>query len=359
MSNSVATPTKSPAPKLTRVPPEEQFWKRYSPHGEAPLSVAGSIGLHALGLGVLLLFAFYLASLFVTSTQSLPVEPVRIEAVGGGGGNPRGSGSGKGVGELVDAQGTPDKDISQTGVDEAPARPSLNPVEKAQVQEKYDTASARFLSEANTEPAKAFARLDDKVRSKLSQGLNPGKGKGGTGSGGGSGTGSGDGTGSGTGSGKATLNKREKRMLRWHMRFTANSGDSYLAQLRGLGAILAFPTNDGPDPSYKIVRNLHRGKARLVEEDMSKIHRIYWIDDKPQSVSDVVTALGLNLPGVPSRFVAFMPEKLESELFGMERRYVERVLRQPFNEDRIEETVFRVVPTASGFKPELIKVTMR
>src|SRR5436190_988079 len=32
-----------PAKKLPRTPPEERFWKRYSPHGELPLSGVGSL----------------------------------------------------------------------------------------------------------------------------------------------------------------------------------------------------------------------------------------------------------------------------------------------------------------------------
>ena len=70
-------------------------------------------------------------------------------------------------------------------------------------------------------------------------------------------------------------------------------------------------------------------------------------------------ALGLNLQPVPARFVAFMPEKLEEQLFAMERRYVEKVMRQPFIEDRINETEFRVVPVGGGYRPELIRVSMR
>ena len=40
---STATPTREPtsAGAAVKVPPEERFWQRYSPHGEAPLSMAG------------------------------------------------------------------------------------------------------------------------------------------------------------------------------------------------------------------------------------------------------------------------------------------------------------------------------
>ena len=359
--SKTADPVKAPVltPILSRVPPEEQFWRRYSPHGEAPLSLAGSIALHTLGLGGALLLIIYIASLLSKTTQSLPVEPVRL-ALGGGGGSKAGTGDTKGIGRAPEDLGTPDEN-PQPGIDDAPPRPALDKVEISKVEDKYTPADARYINQSNSEPAKAFARLDDKLRNKFkpTDGLEPGKGKGGTGSGGGTGDGTGPGEGAGAGPGKATLNKREKRMLRWHMRFTANSGTEYLAQLRGLGAILAFPVTEGADPTYKVVHDLHRGRAKLQDEDLSKISRIYWIDDNPKSVKDILDALGLSLPRTPSRFVAFMPQELEDKLFQQEKRYVEKVLRLPFNEDKIEETVFRAARTPTGYKAELISVSVK
>jgi hypothetical protein len=341
------------SPQL-KVPPEEQFWKHYSPHGEAPLSLAGSIALHVLSVGVLMLFAMYLVSLFYKPTRSLPVDPVRFEKLGGGGGKPGGAGGGPGIGHGAEDVGEKDKE-PQTGPEDAPRRPSLSEPETAKIKEAYAPSDVRLIQKSET--GKALARLDDSLRRKLSDGLNPGKGKGGRGSGGGKGTGSGTGEGPGVGAGKASLNKREKRMLRWHMRFTANTGPEYLEQLRQLGAILAFPVTEGREPKYKVVRDLKPG-GKLLDEDLSKIQRIYWIDDKPRSVMDITRALGVRLPRLPARFVAFMPEELEQHLFEMERNYVEKVLKRKFDEDKIDETEFRVVHAPKGYRPELIRVTM-
>src|SRR5262249_23045437 len=158
---------------------------------------------------------------------------------------------------------------------------------------------------------------------------------------------------------KSTLTKREKRMLRWHMKFSANSGQEYISQLRGLGAQLAIPVSEGPPPVYKIVENKDlRPGAKLVDKDLATIQQIYWIDDDPKSVQDVLTYLGLR--GYrPSRFVAFLPQKLEGELFNMERNHVEKKLRRAFDEDKIDETQFRVVNAGGSWKPELIGVSMR
>src|SRR5262249_18061336 len=139
------------------VPPDEQFWQRYSPHGEAPLSFAGSVALHALAVGGLVLFALYLASLFSGSTRSLPAEPVRLQ-LGGGGGKKTGAGVGKGVGHGAEDVGEQDKD-PQPGAEDAPRRPSLNKVETAKLNEKFDPRDVRLISESET--GKALARLED------------------------------------------------------------------------------------------------------------------------------------------------------------------------------------------------------
>lgn len=356
---STAAPEKKANAPEPLIPPDEKFWQRYSPHGEAPLSLAGSVSLHLLVGGGLILFGVYLAAFFFKDRSSVPVEPVRLKFEGGGGGKPTGSGTGKGVGTgpVEDVPGGTDETSNPTGQDEAPKRPALNDIEKQQVEQKFAKADVRLVGA--TESGKAFARLDESIRNKLADGLQPGKGEGGSGEGGGRGSGKGMGEGSGTGDGKTTLSKREKRMLRWHMRFTANNGPEYLGQLRGLGAILAFPVTGGENPQYKVVRELRPG-GKLLDEDLSKIQRIYWIDDKPNSVHDILQALGVRLPALPGRFIAFMPEELEKKLYEMERSYVTKVLRmRQFDEEQIDETQFRVVFKKGKFQPELVSVSLR
>jgi len=335
-------------------PPEDAFWTRYSPHGEAPLSFAASLGMHLLLFGLLILLGMYaLASQFKEEIK-LPVEPVRI--LPGGGGSPGGDpNTGKGgTGAL------PQEDVEET----VPKLPELNLPPKAQLDETQRQHLAQEISAEDLQPvmdsraAPAIAALEKSIREKLANGIRAAEGKAGPGSGGGSGSGSGKGIGDSTGdqtNRPKTLTKREKRMLRWHMIFTANSGPEYVAQMRALGAVLAFPV--GPD-RYQTVRDLKPG-AKLQDEDLKAIQRIYWIDDKPQSVRDVVAALGLNLVPPPPRFIAFMPEELEKKLFEMERAYITRVLRVPFNEDKIEETIFRVTNIRGKYTPQLERVMLR
>src|SRR5215469_11150839 len=93
MSQTTPVAEKSTAhsAKQPLVPPDERFWKRYSPHGELPLSGAGSLALHLLIFGLMLLSAWLAYAVFSHTTRSLPVEAVRLDA-GGGGGNPHGHG---------------------------------------------------------------------------------------------------------------------------------------------------------------------------------------------------------------------------------------------------------------------------
>jgi hypothetical protein len=337
-----------PAGAPTRVPPEERFWKRYSAHGELPLSGASSFAIHVLVVGFLILWAVYLAALFSRPTQSLPVEVVRLET-GGGGGSRNGAGDGPGVGHRAEAAGKDEE--TKPGKEEGPRKPNLEEVQVAEIKKQFTAADVRYIQEGPPSMA-AFSRLGKEVRDRIKphDGPTAGQGQGGSGRGGGRGDGSGTGTGEGRGEGKARLTQREKRMLRWSMSFNTNNGPDYLAQLRGLGAILAIPVKEGAEGrEYKIVRDLTARPAKLLDEDLSKIQRIYWVDEKPQSVNDVMSALGLNLR--PSHFVAFMPQELEEKLFQMEKAY------KGLSEDQIHETKFRVERTGRGYEPRVVSQT--
>src|SRR5262245_57414121 len=97
MSDKAGTPQSSQPPSPP-VPPDERFWQRYSPHGEAPLSFAGSFTLHLLVGGVLFLLITAAATALAKTSRSLPVEPVRLKINAGGGGHKQGEGGGQGVG---------------------------------------------------------------------------------------------------------------------------------------------------------------------------------------------------------------------------------------------------------------------
>ena len=55
MPNAPTAPPPAANPIRMLVPPDEKFWKRYSPHNEAPLSGISSFALHLLAIPLLLI----------------------------------------------------------------------------------------------------------------------------------------------------------------------------------------------------------------------------------------------------------------------------------------------------------------
>jgi hypothetical protein len=344
------TEGRPPNPQL--VPPDERFWQRYSPHAEFPLSSVGSLTLHLLLFGILGLIAWLGAMLFSHGNRSLPVEAVRLD-LGGGGGNPHGQGDGPNNGEPREAgSDQPQDGATETAPPDTEPRPKkIDVAPGTRLQMKFDDD---YFKETNTQAAKNFQALSKVTsRLRLSDGKTSGYGKGGTGRGGGSGSGRGTGIGDGEGEGHGKLTKREKRMLRWTMLFRPQTPTDYVDQLRGLGAILAFPipgTNE-----FQVVRDLSARPPRFskeAEEEVKKLNRIYWFDNDPRSAAQVLNVLGLRLQPMPEYFIAFFPEEVEQKLHQREEAYLNK--RYPGqNEESITETKFRLVERGGTIEPEV------
>jgi hypothetical protein len=225
--------------------------------------------------------------------------------------------------------------------------PRLNLEEARQtvsrLPEFQGTDTQRLIQEAG-EAVKRIARLNKDARSKLNEGLVPGKGKGGPGRGGGEGAGIGTGKGDGIGEGTAT-SKRIERVLRWTMIFNTHDGRDYANQLAGLGAHLAIPGSDDSS-KYLLIENLRERPVRPQPKDLSQIQRIYWIDDKPDSVRSLAAALGLN--PIPGNFVAFFPLELEKKLLRLELSFRNR------REDEIRETRFEIRRVGGMYEPVVV-----
>src|SRR5205085_11929153 len=102
-------------------------------------------------------------------------------------------------------------------------------------------------------------------------------------------TGVGPGEGDG---GRGKLTTQQKRVLRWRMTFDTRSGEDYARQLSALGAILAIP--DPADPKqYLVIEDLQQRPAKGQVKDLGQIKRIFWTDDKPDSVEALSRALTL------------------------------------------------------------------
>src|SRR5690606_453008 len=125
---SAPTTDQARSPETTPQPPEESLWVRYSPRQELPLSGAGSLALHALGIGLMILVGF-LASLFGfgKSERNIPIEPVRLKIEAGGGGQVDGKGKGRGRGHMTDTEvveSGPEEEVPELTED---TRPRLDP----------------------------------------------------------------------------------------------------------------------------------------------------------------------------------------------------------------------------------------
>jgi hypothetical protein len=335
------------------VPPEEQFWKRYSPHNEFPLSSATSVALHIIAIGLLLLVAILLWNRSSKPPDVPELVPVVLQQSGRdirgdkeGGGRSGGNGGEDTKSDPEDV-GNEDDNPREDGDPEAPAL--KDPPGDPAVELPSDPEGTRRIVQGKvTENLTDIGKKALFVLSQRKEAPKTRKGskdKGG-GSGGDKGKGRDKGRDKGTGNKKGTLEQkiqREKRQLRWRVLFNTRSGSDYQNQLYALRAILVvaeFQPGSNTDLMYrKVIRNLARSPARPRIEDVRKIQGIFWIDDKPESVQSLARALGLRPPPL---FACFFPERVEDDLRKLEHA------KYPGPENNINETIFRMVPSARG-----------
>jgi hypothetical protein len=312
-------------PDASRLPPEQRFWQRYSPHHEASLSGAGSFAVHFAVVGVLLLTG-YVGWLGFQTRHSRPT----VDAVFG----PPGIGE---QGELAPNDAPPRKAAAlgePDGLQKAPPARTELTLPKVKAPESLDENFPGLRPIRDDDVRETMNRLNG-IRDKFAsrpKGLPDGKP---------------DGTGTKPSDGSTGIihSKPVPRALRWDLRFNTRDGRDYVRQLQGLGAVLAIPTGSG-DASYKVVRDLSRRPTQLLDEDVSKIPGICWRDEDPAAVSGVMLALGLSLR--PNHFGAFMPPELEEKLARLEREFAGR------GETQIGRTRFRVIVSDGRYDVQVI-----
>jgi hypothetical protein len=342
--NRVATPGKAP---LT--PPDEQFWVRYSPHHEFPLSTVTSIAMHALAVILILLGAWLAWKLgWMEDNRSVPVDAVVLEDAGGGGGRQGGVGSGPGDGDTA----PPPEEDTGTKEKPDPKQPVINVPDFSgdplDLPKLTNDKGERVVPPSGSAAFSGLEKLDKEVRKKLF--IGAGEGKGGKGSGGGQDSGKDTGTGAGTGSGTGKISRTQQRMLRWTMIFNTDDGNDYARQLAALGAIVAFQDPANQD-QYRVVRKLTVKPAQADVEDITQIKRIFWVDDKPRSVSSLALALGVK--PTPQYFAMFFPSQLEQDLLKLELGYRGKT------EEEIDSTRFVVKRSGGSYKVEVEGQTLK
>jgi hypothetical protein len=314
--SATATPPKAPPGPLA--PPDEQFWEKYSPHYEFPLSGVGSVLLNIGTLAVFLIALWFLARSSATDKTALPISSLEVSFADN---TPGPAGQGHGGGTKDEAVPTP-----------VPSAPS-QPVPEAMLKDVTKDVTPWVPNIPNAPDAPKveslpnipkLAQLSDEIRKKLLQGTGekPGAGAG-------PGTGATDAPGSGTGT-KGDPSSPHNRSLRWTIDFRTGGARDYLNQLIACKAALAFPF---PDKSLRVFRN--PGAATPVSEpfDKNQLPGIYFVDDT--NAAELARELGLDHR--PTYFICFFPREIEEELAAKERDYRGR------KESEIFSTTFSIV----------------
>jgi hypothetical protein len=330
-------------PKAPAGPPpvEEPFWSRYSPHHEFPLSSASSIALHVLAFVFLIVAGWFLARMLEKS--KLEVDTITLA---GGGGKP--GGEGKGPGDRPPPSDAENVDTPKDEQAKPPTPPPPDSLKKVPLIDPLDVIvgdkqDARTINQAN-EAVQSLSKLSKDARSKLFNSIGPTQGQGGSGRDGGRDSGKDTGKDKFTGAGTNKFDHRWQRVLRWVMKFNTLNGNDYRRQLAGLGAILAFPQ---PDGSYMVYENLNQRPIKGEVKDIASIKRIFWVDEKKDSIRSLAEAMDVPVPDGP--IVAFFPEKLEAELLQKELKFRNK------KEEDIKETHFKIRKSGASFIPEVVE----
>ena len=318
MTPSAPMPKAPPAPLA---PPDEEFWDRYNPHHEFPLSGVGSIALH---VGVLALLAGLLLLAYRTTISDKSPVPMTTQMVMGDGSGADGKGGGGGEDKPPENILTP------------PTLPS-RPVPEAVVQQVEKdvkpflpkVADSESLRPEDLPAVKRLQELNDDLRKKLLAGMNGNKGKG---PGDGSNNTGVEGPGA---SNKGDASSSSNRSVRWELIFKTENGGDFLRQLAAMKATLVLP-QPADWKKNKAYRDIAVGKGSGEDFDIDKMPGLHFVDDSADSAGRLARAMGLDFS--PPYFIAFFPKEIEEELAAKEKAYRGR------KESEIFSTKFKIIP---------------
>jgi hypothetical protein len=340
---SPAVKTRNAAEQKPMLVPDQKFWKHYSPHHELPLSTASSLLIHITGITVLIVGSIVLARLGLGDHPRVEVGEIALDP-GGGGRADGAEGPKTGIEPKREAASSP-----TSGEDARTNLPSPQELKDVNVKPAPIIESARpperLIEQHDLGTSGKFAAVDEILKAALDGTASKGR------NGPGEKDGSGAGSDKGNGKDKGKLSQQQKRQQRWVLLFNTRDGDDYAKQLKGLKALLAVPMPKD-EKQFLLIEDLSKRPVQTKKSDLATIKRIYWIDDKPESVASLARALGLK--PVPSFIVAFFPEELEKDLLKKELAYRHQ------DEDKIDETRFQVKPKRnSGYEAVVLEQRVR
>ncbi len=313
MSTNAAPPAPKGAPGPI-APPEEQFWEKYSPHYEFPLSSVGSLFLHVGGLVVFLLALWLLSKLTTSDSTALPIRVMSV------------SGDADGPGKEGGEGGSPTENVENP----LPMARNIPDADLDKVKEEFKDIVPKIPQQedspqlADLKNLEALAKLSEDIRNQLAKGSGGQKG---SGENNGKGTSPEKGTGSG---GKGDASSSANRSVRWVLEFRTQSGKDYLEQLAAMKATLVITH---PDGTHKAYTNLNAPKTIPFKRE--ELPDLFFVDDSADSASKIARELGLDFS--PKSFIAFFPKDIEEELARKERIFRDR------KESEIFETTFKIL----------------
>jgi hypothetical protein len=348
-------PTPVPAMNSQLLPPEECFWEKYSPHFEFSGASIVSVAFHGTALILLFLGAFS----FLQGRRSTPVELEPVVIAGGPG---KQGNSGGNFGSMAPGSPLGKSDVSEEMFNRNITPPSVEARPVSQITPKpvqpisipLDERSDPFRQQQPQPPdgvpnLAALLKGAPDGKAKVNTGA-PGKpGQNGSGTPGNGVPGGKGYSNDGPGTGTATLSTKQKRQLRWTTLFSTISLRDYLQQLQLVGALVGVQYENR---EIRMLADVMHRPARLDNSPPPR-DRIFWMDDKPESVRAMANELQLKI--VPWRVIAFFPESLERQLLDKELAYGKLYGRN--NEDQIQETIFRI--TFLGSEPRIEVVEQR
>lgn len=320
MTTPQQSPSKNSAPIL---PPDEEFWEKYSPHYEFPLSSVGSIALHVAGLMIFLGALYMLSKMTIPDTGPVPMREMSVMGDGDNANGTEGSGFSPvenvtPIEKPVDtSREVPEKVLNDVIADIKEYLPVI--------PQDPDAPNVKDLP-----PLQKFAKLDEEIRKKLIPGGPKNKGAGNN-----EGKNDNNQPGAGSGGKDGDPTSSFKRGARWVLIFKTENSVDYLNQLGAMKATIVVPQ----PPDFKKVnlayRNPNSPNPKGEPIDVSNIPGLFFIDDEGASASRVARSLGLNFD--PPLFIAFFPKDVEEQLAAEERRYRGR------REDQILSTTFKIL----------------
>lgn len=302
-------------------PPEERFWKRYSPHQELPLASAASVVLHGLALVCILLAGMALAFRWHDEASQPPqLEVGFVEAPGGDGGGPNGGTPGT-PGQPTEAV-SPVEPKTPAFTASVPL-PSVSPFKVAPPENEdplppLPTVDAKSQAEA---VANAARQIQEKVNAAnaAAAAANVKPGAGGTGgSSTGPGTGGGEpGIGPGGVGGPRSASKAEIRSRRWSFNLLGSPKEVVEKQIL-IGVTSGFTT---PNGDLWLIKDLKRRPVEVHRENPEKFKdAVQWFNRLPSSIGPLARELGLP---PPPQFVMLLPKDREQKMADAEMAFTQ------------------------------------